>query len=61
YYLLILDDYKSHYSADFERYYKENKIIMLYIPAYISYLLQPLNIDYYALYTGLYILFTPAS
>jgi hypothetical protein len=44
YRLLILDGYESHHSADFERYYKENKIITLYMPAYASYLLQPLNI-----------------
>ncbi|ENH71698.1 hypothetical protein FOC1_g10000149, partial [Fusarium oxysporum f. sp. cubense race 1] len=47
YYLLILNNYKSHYSANFKRYYKENKIIMLYILAHISYLLQPLNIRYF--------------
>ncbi|ENH70358.1 hypothetical protein FOC1_g10012284, partial [Fusarium oxysporum f. sp. cubense race 1] len=44
YCLLILNDHESHYLADFERYYKENKIITLYMPAYTSYLLQPLDI-----------------
>ncbi|ENH67975.1 hypothetical protein FOC1_g10000370, partial [Fusarium oxysporum f. sp. cubense race 1] len=44
YRLLILNGYESHHLADFERYCKENKIITLYMPAYVSYLLQPLDI-----------------
>jgi hypothetical protein len=39
YRLLILDGHKSHHSIDFERYYKENKIITLYMPPHSSYLL----------------------
>ncbi|ENH73538.1 hypothetical protein FOC1_g10009031, partial [Fusarium oxysporum f. sp. cubense race 1] len=49
YYLLILDSHESHYLADFKRYYKKNKIIMLYIPAYASYLLQPLDVKCFRL------------
>src|SRR6478736_9173745 len=44
YYLLILDRHESHHSVDFERYYKANKIITLYMPPHSSHLLQPLDI-----------------
>ena len=39
YHLLILNRHKSHHSANFKIYYKENKIITLYMPPYSSYLL----------------------
>ena len=42
--LLVLDRYKSYYLAKFKNYYRENNIITLYIPLYLSYLLQPLDI-----------------
>jgi hypothetical protein len=44
YRLLILDSYESHRSADFKAYCKEKKIITLYMPAYASHLLQPLDV-----------------
>ncbi|ENH70905.1 hypothetical protein FOC1_g10000057, partial [Fusarium oxysporum f. sp. cubense race 1] len=44
YRLLILDGHESHHSADFERYCQDYKIIILCMPAYVSYLLQPLNV-----------------
>jgi hypothetical protein len=44
YRLLILDGHESHRSADFEAYYKEKKIILLYMPAHASHLLQPLDV-----------------
>ena len=46
--LLILDGYKSYNSLDFRLYYKENKIITIYIPAYLLYLLRPLDIGYFS-------------
>ncbi|ENH75767.1 hypothetical protein FOC1_g10003932, partial [Fusarium oxysporum f. sp. cubense race 1] len=49
YYLLILNSHKSHHSIEFKGYYKENKIIMLYMPTHASYLLQPLNIGCFRL------------
>jgi len=39
YRLLILNGYDSHYSEEFETYYQEYNIIILYIPPYSSYLL----------------------
>ncbi|EMT73735.1 hypothetical protein FOC4_g10000795 [Fusarium odoratissimum] len=39
YRLLILDGHESHHFADFERYCKDNKIIMLCMPAYLSHIL----------------------
>ncbi|KFY29453.1 hypothetical protein V491_00028 [Pseudogymnoascus sp. VKM F-3775] len=44
YRLLVLDGHESHYSDDFEEYYKEHNIITLYMPAHSSHLLQPLDV-----------------
>ncbi|KIM94820.1 hypothetical protein OIDMADRAFT_134593, partial [Oidiodendron maius Zn] len=49
FWLLILDRYKSYYIPDFKLYYKEKNIITLYIPAYSSYILQPLDIGCFSL------------
>ena len=42
--LLILDGHSSHQTADFDIFCKENIIICLCMPPYISYLLQPLDV-----------------
>jgi hypothetical protein len=47
--LLIINGYESYYLLEFQEYCKENKIITLYIPLYLSHLLQPLNIAYFSL------------
>ncbi|KAF2174950.1 CENP-B protein, partial [Zopfia rhizophila CBS 207.26] len=47
YRLLILDNHKSHNSLEFTEYYKENKIVTLYMPPHSSHILQPLNISYF--------------
>jgi hypothetical protein len=44
YQLLIVDSYESHNSHKFHKYCKEEKIIVLYMPPYLSHLLQLLNI-----------------
>ncbi|KAH9242537.1 hypothetical protein K456DRAFT_1804688, partial [Colletotrichum gloeosporioides 23] len=44
-----VDRHKSHYAADFEIYCKENNIITLYMPAYSSHLLQPLDVRCFGL------------
>ena len=49
YRLLILDRYKSHLNQEFKDYCLENKILTLYIPPYLLYILQPLNIVYFSL------------
>jgi hypothetical protein len=49
YRLLIIDGYKSYYLIEFQDYYKENKIITLYILLHLSHLLQPLNVIPYSL------------
>ena len=46
--LLILNSYKSYNSLKFQEIYKENNIYTLYILAYSSYLLQPLNVGYFS-------------
>jgi hypothetical protein len=42
--LLIIDSYKSYNSHKFYKYCEEEKIIILYMPPYLSHLLQPLNV-----------------
>jgi hypothetical protein len=42
--LLIVDSYESHNSHKFYKYCEEEKIIVLCMPPYSSYLLQPLNV-----------------
>ena len=49
YRMLIINSYKSYYLVDFQDYYKEKKIITLYIPPYLLHLLQPLDITYFLL------------
>ena len=44
YQMLILDSYKSHMSAKFNYYYKENKIIPISMPLYSFHLVQPLDV-----------------
>ena len=44
YHLLIIDSYKSYNLLQFTKYYKENKIITLYIPLYSSHILQLLDV-----------------
>jgi hypothetical protein len=48
YRILIIDGHESYISLEFQDYYKENKIIALYIPSHSSHLLQPLDIAYFA-------------
>jgi hypothetical protein len=54
YRLLVLDEYKSYILVDFQCYCKENKIITLYILAYSSHLLQPLDVGCFGLLKKLY-------
>lgn len=44
YRLLVLDGHESHHSRDFEDYCKEHKMIILYMPAHSSHILQPLDV-----------------
>ena len=47
--MLIINSYKSYYLVDFQDYYKEKKIITLYMPPHLSHLLQPLDITCFSL------------
>ena len=42
--LLVLDGHGSHVNPKFNQFCLDYKIIVIYIPAHLSYLLQPLNI-----------------
>ena len=54
YRLLILNSHESHISAQFKQYYKEHEIIALYMPPYLSHLLQLLDVSYFSLKKALY-------
>jgi hypothetical protein len=43
-----VDGYESHSSHEFYKYYEEEKIIILCMPAHSSHLLQPLNVGYFS-------------
>ena len=45
YRLLILDGHGSHVTAEFDQYCQQNHIIVLCMPPYSSYLLQPLDVS----------------
>ena len=44
YRLLILDGHGSHVTPEFDQYYLDQRIIVLYIPPHSSHLLQPLDV-----------------
>ena len=48
YRLLILNGHNSHATPKFDQYCINYKIITLYMPAYTSHLLQPLNVGCYS-------------
>jgi hypothetical protein len=54
YRLLIIDGHGSHLTAEFDLFCKENSIIALCIPSYLSYLLQPLDVGCFARLKQLY-------
>jgi hypothetical protein len=45
YCLLPLDDYKSHFTSEFDQYCKDNSIIYLYYPPHSTDRLQPLDVS----------------
>jgi hypothetical protein len=45
---LILDGHGSYLTAEFDQIYEKNDIIAICIPPHSSYLLQPLDIGYFA-------------
>ena len=47
YQLLILDGHESCQSQEFKDYCLEYKILTLYMPAHLSYILQPLDVVYF--------------
>jgi hypothetical protein len=54
YRLLILDGYSSHVSPEFDLFCREHSIITLCMPLHSSYLLQPLDVGYFAVLKQLY-------
>jgi hypothetical protein len=47
--LLVLNGHRSHHSIKFEELCKENNIYTLYMPPYLSYLLQLLDVSCFSL------------
>jgi hypothetical protein len=54
YRMLILDGHESYYSADFETYCQEHKIITVCMPPHSSHLLQLLDVGCFGLLKQLY-------
>ena len=52
--MLVLDRHKSYESAVFQEYYKANNIITLCLPAYSSYLTQPLDVRCFGVLKRMY-------
>ena len=52
--MLILDSYKNYFISQFDRICIENNIILFYILVYLFYLLQSLDIDYFAVFKYIY-------
>ena len=52
--LLIINSYKSYNLLNFQLIYKEEKVITLYMPAYLLHLLQLLNVGYFLLLKHIY-------
>ena len=48
YRLLTLDGHESHLSSEFEEYYKQNRIITLYMEPHSSHLCQALDVGYFS-------------
>jgi DDE superfamily endonuclease len=46
--MLVLDRHKSYINTEFDQYYKETKIIPLFLPARSSHLIQPLDIGVFS-------------
>ena len=54
YRFLILDGHKSHYSNEFEQYYKNKNIFTFCIFIYLFYFFQPLDVGYFNLIKKIY-------
>ena len=52
--LLVLDSHNSHVSPKFDRFYLNHQIVVLYIPAHSSHLLQPLDVGCFSVLKQLY-------
>ena len=47
--MLIIDGHESHLSAEFDKYYKDNNIVTVSMPAHLSHILQLLDVALYSL------------
>ena len=52
--MLVLDRHESYDSVVFQDYYKENNIITLCLPAYLSYITQPLDVGCFSILKRMY-------
>jgi hypothetical protein len=52
--MLVLDGHESYELAAFQEYCKANNIITLCLPAYSSYLTQPLNVRCFSVLKRMY-------
>ena len=52
--MIILDGHKSYQLAQFEEFYKEKNIIILYLPTYSLHLTQLLDVSCFSILKQLY-------
>ncbi len=43
--MIVFDGYKNHLFTQFEQFYKEKNIVILHLPIYSLYFIQPLDVD----------------
>src|SRR6266699_6100247 len=52
--MIVLDDYKNHFSIQFEEFYKEKNIIIFCLFIHSSHLIQPFDIGCFSILKRLY-------
>ena len=52
--MIVPDGHKSYINAEFNKYYKKNDIIPVYLPPYSLYLTQPLDVSLFSLLKRVY-------
>ena len=48
--LLLCDGYRSYMTYEFINFYEKNNILLYFLPPYISYILQPLDVSVFYTY-----------
>ena len=52
--MLIIDGHENYLSAEFDKYCKNNNIVIVSMPVYLFHILQPLDVILYSLLKRVY-------